>query len=94
MPLCEAGVDIFQLRDKQATDRQLFERAKIGASVASEAGSLFIVNDRADIAVAARADGVHLGQEELPAREAKRVVGHDRLVGVSTHQIPQVATRT
>lgn len=85
-----AGVDLFQLRDKNAPDRLLYERASIAARIATECGSLLIVNDRADIALSAAADGVHVGQEELPAAAARRVVGEDRLVGVSTHNIEQV----
>lgn len=88
--LAHAGIDIFQLRDKSATDRKLYERAKLGTAIAGDCGSLFIVNDRADIAVSADADGVHVGQEELPALMARRIVGSDRLVGVSTHDIAQV----
>lgn len=88
--LSDAGVDIFQLRDKQATDRMIYERAKIGAVIASECGSLLIVNDRADIAHAADADGVHVGQDELPCRSARRVIGSDRILGVSTHNLAQV----
>lgn len=92
--LAESGVDILQLRDRQLDDRTLFQRAKLGAKIANDAGALFIVNDRADIAVAANADGVHLGQDELPATEARKIVGGERLIGVSTHDIDQVADAT
>ncbi len=88
--LSDAGVDLFQLRDKQASDRQLYARAKCGAAIAKDCGAMFIVNDRADIALAADADGVHVGQDELPAVMARRVLGSERLVGVSTHSIDQV----
>ena len=88
--LSQSGVDIFQLRDKQVPDRILFERARIGARVAKEGGVLWIVNDRSDIAAAADADGVHVGQDELPPAMARRIVGADRLVGVSTHNLKQV----
>lgn len=88
--LAQAGVDIFQLRDKQATDKLLYERAKLGASIARDCGALLIVNDRADIALSADADGVHVGQEELPATVARQIIGRDRLLGVSTHNIDQV----
>ena len=88
--LAAAGVDVFQIRDKAASDRLLYQRAKVGAVVASECGALLIINDRADIAAAADADGVHVGQDELPAPEARRILGGDRLVGVSTHDLAQV----
>jgi thiamine-phosphate pyrophosphorylase len=88
--LSSAGVDAFQLRDKRASDRLLYRRAVAGAATAARCGALFIVNDRADIAAAAEADGVHVGQNELPADVARCIVGGDRLVGVSTHAMDQV----
>jgi thiamine-phosphate pyrophosphorylase len=54
------------------------------------AGALFIVNDRPDIALLANADGVHLGQDDMPVREARRLLGPDALIGVSTHDLDQV----
>ncbi len=54
-----------------------------------ETGALFVVNDRADLAVAADADGVHVGQDDLPVKEARAIVGPRRLVGVSTHSLEQ-----
>lgn len=88
--LSEAGVNMFQLRDKQASDRLLYERAKIGTTIADQCEALFIVNDRADIARATGADGVHVGQDELSPTTARQIVGSDRIVGVSTHNITQV----
>lgn len=90
--LSQAGVNVFQLRDKSATDRVLFERAVIGTKTAEEHGALFIVNDRVDLAIASQASGVHLGQDELPLIEARKQLGNDRLIGVSTHTMEQVHT--
>lgn len=87
--LCQAGVDVLQLRDKSLDDRTLVERARLLASLCRRHGVTSIVNDRADIAVAAGADGVHVGQEELTVADARAVVGPGRLVGVSTHSIEQ-----
>ncbi|TWU22504.1 Thiamine-phosphate synthase [Novipirellula galeiformis] len=87
--LAAAGVDIFQLRAPELDDRTLYERACVGAAVAKKHGRLFIVNDRVDIAVAADADGVHVGQEELPAAAARAILGARRLLGISTHSIEQ-----
>ncbi|MEX0867826.1 MAG: thiamine phosphate synthase [Pirellulales bacterium] len=84
-----AGVDVVQLRDKMATDRQLIERAKMLRSISRQTDVLFIVNDRADIAALCDADGVHVGQEELSVSDVRRIVGGERLVGVSTHDIKQ-----
>ncbi len=87
--LFDHGVDVIQLRDRRQNDRVLISRAKVGTQIAREREGLFIVNDRADLAVAADADGVHVGQDELPAPVARQIVGPDRLVGVSTHNIDQ-----
>ena len=85
----EAGVRIVQLREKELPDRPLLETARRIRTWTREADALFIMNDRPDLAVLAEADGVHVGQEELTVREARRIVGPHRLVGVSTHTIEQ-----
>jgi len=85
-----AGVDIIQLRDKGADDATLYRLSQRGAAIARQHHKLFIVNDRADIAAAAGAQGVHVGQEELPVEAVRRIVGADAIVGVSTHDLDQV----
>jgi len=87
--LAAAGVDLFQLRDRGVEDRILFQRSLVAGRVCRDTDTLFIVNDRADIAAAADADGVHVGQEELPAAAARKVIGPDRLLGISTHDLTQ-----
>ena len=87
----EGGVDIVQLRDKDASDEQVLEAATVFRRLADEHGALFLVNDRPDLAVAADADGVHVGQDDTPASDARRVVGRDRIVGLSTHSPEQIA---
>jgi thiamine-phosphate pyrophosphorylase len=84
------GAQIFQLREKDLPDRALLERARQVRRWTREVGALFIVNDRPDIARLAEADGVHLGQDELSVAEARRILGPDALVGVSTHDLGQV----
>jgi thiamine-phosphate pyrophosphorylase len=84
------GARMVQLREKGLTDRALLERARQVRRWAREAGVLFVVNDRADVARLAEADGVHLGQDDLPVRDARRLLGPDALVGVSTHDVEQV----
>ena len=88
--IIEGGVNIIQLRDKQADDRTLLARSRIlkDCIAASRRNVLFIMNDRPDLAVLAGADGVHVGQEELPATLVRQIVG-TLLVGVSTHSIDQ-----
>lgn len=85
----EGSVDVIQLRDREVDDRTLLARARVAAEIANNCGKLFIMNDRADLAIAAGADGVHVGQDELPAAEARRILGPQRLIGVSTHSIAQ-----
>ncbi|HWG45877.1 MAG TPA: thiamine phosphate synthase [Gemmataceae bacterium] len=84
------GVQIVQLREKGLNDRELLERARRVRHYTQRAGVLFIVNDRPDIARLVEADGVHLGQDDLPVKEARRILGPDALIGVSTHNIEQV----
>ncbi|MEK6262991.1 MAG: thiamine phosphate synthase [Planctomycetota bacterium] len=84
-----AGVKIVQVREKTMSDHELIEHARRLREWTRETDSLLIVNDRPDIAVLAEADGVHVGQDELSVRDARRIVGPDRLVGVSTHTIEQ-----
>jgi len=84
------GVDMIQLREKGLSDRELLKRAREVCGWAREARVLFIVNDRPDIARLADADGVHLGQDDMPVKEARRMLGPDALIGVSTHNIEQV----
>jgi thiamine-phosphate pyrophosphorylase len=86
----QAGVDIIQLRDKSIDDLALYRLSRRGAEVARQQQKLFVVNDRADIAAASGAQGVHVGQDELPVEAVRRVVGPDVLIGVSTHSVEQV----
>ena len=81
----EAGVDCIQLREKHLSDRELVERARCLVELARPNGCSVVVNDRIDVALAADADGVHLGQDDLSVVEARRQAGHSLLIGVSTH---------
>jgi thiamine-phosphate pyrophosphorylase len=89
--VCQAGVDIVQLRDKNLADRELLARAAVAREAAHAAGALFVLNDRPDLAVACGADGVHVGQDDVPAAVARRIVGPDALVGLSTHAPEELA---
>lgn len=89
--LYAAGVDVIQLRDKKCSDRRLYTYAKAAAEIARRKQKLFIVNDRCDISLAVNASGVHLGQDELPIEDARRLLGPDRLIGISTHCVEQAA---
>jgi thiamine-phosphate pyrophosphorylase len=85
-----AGVDIVQLRIKEATDAEIVAAGRRFARMAAAAGALFILNDRPDLVEVLGADGVHVGQDDTPVDEARALVGPDRLVGLSTHNPAQI----
>jgi thiamine-phosphate pyrophosphorylase len=87
--LLEAGALIMQLRLKDADAREFLAAARAIMSLCREREAVLIVNDRADIAKLADAHGVHVGQEDLPLEAARRIVGADKIVGVSTHSVEQ-----
>ena len=84
------GADIIQLRfDKQELAAKILNTAAAIKKIAKRNKCLFIVNDRVDIACAIGADGVHLGQLDLPVKEARRLLGKDKIIGISTHSYKQ-----
>ena len=87
--LLDAGARILQLRLKDAGARDFLAVARAITPLCRAHNATFIVNDRADIALLADADGVHLGQEDLPLDAARRLLGPDRIIGVSTHTVEQ-----
>jgi thiamine-phosphate pyrophosphorylase len=92
--LLGAGVSLIQYRDKLGSSRQLFEAGRQIAERVQQAGAVFMVNDRSDVALAVEADGVHLGQDDLPVELARRALdigaGPTRWIGVSTHTLAEV----
>ncbi len=89
-----AGAKLFQYRNKTASMKTAYAEALPLRQVAQELGVLFIVNDRCDLALAVDADGVHLGQGDLPLNLARKVMGPDKLIGISTHSREQVVAAT
>ena len=83
------GAGILQLRGKGLSSRELLELAREIRELTRKAGATFIVNDRADIAILSDADGVHLGQDDLPIAEARKILGREKLIGISTHNLDQ-----
>lgn len=77
------GATAVQLREKAATTREFVELARVLRRLTREAGVTFIVNDRIDVALAVDADGVHVGQDDMPAALARRLIGPDRILGVT-----------
>jgi thiamine-phosphate pyrophosphorylase len=84
-----AGVDIVQLREKEAEAGDLLRWGETFRGAADRHGALFIVNDRPDVAFALEADGVHLGQNDLPPRVARAILGDGGIIGLSTHSAEQ-----
>ena len=85
------GVDIVQLRDKDAGDEEILAAAAVARRLCDEAGALFILNDRPDLVAPAHADGVHVGQDDGTAADARAAAGPDAIVGRSTHAPAQLA---
>jgi len=84
------GVDMVQLRDKEAGDDELVRAAAVFRRLCDEHGALFWLNDRPDLVEACGADGVHVGQDDMPAADVRERVGDDVLVGLSTHSPEQL----
>lgn len=83
------GADVIQLRDKTGSDRRQLETARRLLPLTRAAGVPLIINDRPDLAYISDADGVHLGQDDLPIQETRRLLGPDKLIGRSTHSLDQ-----
>jgi thiamine-phosphate pyrophosphorylase len=87
--LIEGGAGLIQLREKRLSPREFYAEAEEALKVARAGGAKLIVNDRADIALALGADGVHLGQDDMPPEAARALLGGGAVVGFSTHSVEQ-----
>lgn len=87
--MIEAGIRIIQYREKEKSDRQQYEECRKIREMTSEAGVLLIVNDRLDLALLVGADGIHLGQGDLPPGVVRKLAGANMLIGLSTHSPAQ-----
>lgn len=85
----EGGADAVQLRMKHADGREMLEQARQIAAAAREMERFFFVDDRVDVAMASGADGVHLGQSDMPVEDARRLMGDDAIIGVSVQSVEQ-----
>ena len=83
------GVDILQLREKDISSAEYLKRAKLMRELTKKYNTLFIINDRLDIAMLSGADGVHLGQSDVPADEARALLGKDKIIGVTAKTVEQ-----
>ncbi len=84
-----AGVKFFQYRSKNGSRKSIYENSLVLSQIAGNAKACFIINDHADIAAAVGADGVHLGQDDLPIEFARKLLGRDKFIGISTHSLEQ-----
>ena len=87
--LIAGGAKFIQLREKHASPRDFFEAAKSAVEIARQHDVKIIINDRVDIARALGADGVHLGQVDLPPSAARQILGSEAIIGFSTHSVEQ-----
>jgi len=87
--MLEGGVDVLQLREKRLDGRELLKRAEELRKMTERFGALLIINDRPDVALLSGADGVHLGQDDLPPERVREMVGGELLIGLSTHTAGQ-----
>lgn len=87
--LIEGGAAFIQLREKHLSPREFYSEAEEALKVARARGAKLIINDRADIALAVGADGVHLGQDDVPPSAARALLGEGAVVGFSTHSVAQ-----
>lgn len=87
--LIESGARFIQLREKYVSPKKFFADARTAMELARQHSVKIIINDRVDIALALRADGVHLGQDDLPPVEARKILGEKAIIGYSTHNLEQ-----
>jgi thiamine-phosphate pyrophosphorylase len=88
--LSEGGASIVQLREKFLSPLEFYSEAAAALRIARTCGIKIIINDRVDVALALNADGVHLGQDDMPPEAARRTLGPDAIIGFSTHNLEQV----
>ena len=92
--LIEGGASLIQLREKDAAPQEFYREAAAALQIARDHNARLIINDRVDIALALKADGVHLGQTDLPVEAARRLLGKDAIIGFSTHNLQQAESAT
>jgi thiamine-phosphate pyrophosphorylase len=92
--LAAGGATLIQLREKRSSPREFYDAALEAMAVARTLGVRIVINDRVDVAIAVKADGVHLGQTDLPPDRARLLLGDDRIVGYSAHNLQQALAAT
>lgn len=87
--MIEAGIKIIQYREKDKSIRQMYEECICIRQLTRDSGVTFIVNDHVDLALAVKADGIHLGQDDLPPEKVRQMIGNEMIIGLSTHSPTQ-----
>jgi len=90
----KCGVRLFQYRNKIDSMLDCFQKGMVLRKAVADAHATFIVNDRCDLALALEADGVHLGQDDLPLEDARNILGEKKIIGISTHRPEEVIAAT
>ncbi|MGR3318125.1 MAG: thiamine phosphate synthase [Candidatus Anammoxibacter sp.] len=85
----KGGVDTVQLREKELASNELFKIASDIKKITTALNVSLIINDRPDIMLAVDADGIHIGKRSMPIKEVRKIIGHDKLIGYSTHDIQE-----
>ncbi len=83
------GVEVVQYRNKSRETRQMYEEAVRLREICRDSGSIFLINDRVDIALATQAEGVHLGQSDMPCLAARKLLGPERIIGMTVHNLAE-----
>ena len=84
-----SGVEVVQYRNKNADTREMYLEALELARICQAGGSLFLINDRLDVALAVEADGVHLGQTDMPCTRARKLLGREKVIGITVHNLAE-----
>ena len=87
--MIKGGIKIIQYREKDKSFKEMFKEAKVLRDMTKEAGVEFIINDHVELALMVEADGVHIGQDDWPLLEVRKLIGDDKIIGVSTHSEKQ-----
>ncbi len=87
--LLAGGIKVIQYREKVKNARAMYEECQVIRRLTQDAGAVFLVNDHIDLAIAVGADGVHIGQTDLPPAVVRRLIGADKILGLSTHNIEE-----
>ena len=87
---CRAGIRLIQLRMKEAPDEEFLQTAREAKKLCAAHGCLLIINDRVEVAAAVDADGVHVGQEDMPVREARRLLGEGKIIGGTANTLEDI----